>query len=113
MLRVLVPEFTATKTAKEIFEIADQHRAPFGMIPTPRDLIEWPNHQVTGFWNEVEHPLLGTHLYPSGPIGFNGDRGGFEPAPRIGQHTDELKGRLSERETTENLSFKPEDLPMP
>ena len=113
LLRILVPEFTANKTAKEIFEIADQHRAPFGMIPTPRDLIEWPNHQVTGFWNEVDHPLLGTHLYPSGPIGFNGDRGGFAPAPGIGQHTDELKGRLSERESSENLSFKPEDLPMP
>ena len=102
LLRILVPEFTATRTAEEIFEIADQHRAPFGMIPTPRELIDWPNHKITNFWNEVDHPLLGTHLYPSGPIGFAGDRGHFEPAPTIGQHSEEVFPSLSKSEHSEN-----------
>ena len=113
LLRILVPEFTATRTAEEIFEIADQHRAPFGMIPTPRELIDWPNHKITNFWNEVDHPLLGTHLYPSGPIGFAGDRGHFEPAPTIGQHSEEVFTSLSKSEDSEITSFESEKVPMP
>ncbi len=114
LLKILVPEFTATRTAKEIFEIADRHRAPFGMIPTPKELIEWPNHAVTGFWNEVNHPVLGTHLYPSGPIVFDGDKGDFEPAPTIGQHSDEIVGTLSKFEgSNETLPLEVGNLPMP
>ena len=114
LLRILVPEFTATRTAKEIFEIADQHRAPFGMIPTPKELIEWPNHEITEFWNEVNHPVLGTHLYPSGPIGFDGDKGNFEPAPTIGQHSNEIIGMLSKLTgEKESLPLEAENLPMP
>ena len=113
LLRILVPEFTASRTAEEIFEIAERHRAPFGMIPTPRELIDWPNHEITGFWNEVDHPILGKHLYPAGPIGFDGDRGNFEPGPTIGQHSKEVFNTLTNMEDLRITSFQSEQVSMP
>ncbi|MCH7800632.1 MAG: CoA transferase, partial [Chloroflexi bacterium] len=84
-------------TAAEIFEMADEFRAPFSLIPTPAELLEWPHHKETGFWKEAHHPVLGTHPVPSGPIAFNNDdRGKFTPAPTIGQHTEEVLSELSE-----------------
>ncbi len=67
ILAVLIPEWTARHTAEEIFEIAARHRAPFSMIPSPRQLLEWPGLQEIGFWREVEHPVLRRHPLPAGP----------------------------------------------
>jgi crotonobetainyl-CoA:carnitine CoA-transferase CaiB-like acyl-CoA transferase len=98
----LIADFAMQYTAAEIFEIADKFRAPFSLIPTPAELLEWPHHKETGFWKEVHHPVLGTHPVPSGPIAFNnGDRGNFTPAPTIGQHTEGVLTELSESEQPE------------
>ncbi|MDA0353506.1 MAG: CoA transferase [Chloroflexi bacterium] len=96
VLQVLVPEWTMQHTSKEIFELADQHRAPFAMIPTPRELLEWPGLVETGFWHEVAHPVLGTHPLPSGPIAFDGDRGTQQRAPLLGEHSDAVRAELPE-----------------
>lgn len=99
LLGHLIAEFTIKHTADEIFELADEFRAPFSLIPTPAELLEWPHHKETGFWKEVDHPVLGLHPLPSGPIAFNdGDRGRFTPAPTVGQHTEEVLAELSEME---------------
>ena len=99
LLGVLIADFAMPRTAAEIFEMASEFRAPFSLIPTPAELLEWPHHKETGFWKEVDHPVLGPHPVPSGPIAFNhGDRGRFTPAPTIGQHTDEVLAEFSETE---------------
>ena len=99
LLGVLIADFAMPRTAAEIFEMASEFRAPFSLIPTPAELLEWPHHKETGFWKEVDHPVLGPHPTPSGPIAFNhGDRGRFNPAPTIGQHTDEVLAEFSETE---------------
>ena len=99
LLGVLIADFAMPRTAAEIFEMASEFRAPFSLIPTPAELLEWPHHKETGFWKEVDHPVLGPHPAPSGPIAFNhGDRGRFIPAPTIGQHTDEVLAEFSETE---------------
>ena len=99
LLRILVPNFTMKHTAQEIFEIADDYRAPFAMIPTPAELLKWPHHKETDFWQEVTHPVLGKHPVPSGPIWFTlnpenasskVDKGNFSTAPLLGQHNDEI-----------------------
>ena len=96
LLRQLVPDLMMAHTAEEIFELADKFRAPFGLILTPAQLLKWPHHNETGFWQEVEHPVLGRHAVPSGPIEFDRqDRGRFTPAPTLGQHTGETLADLA------------------
>lgn len=109
LLRHLVPAFTKNHTAEEIFRMADTHRAPFAMIPTPTELLRWPHYSATDFWIQLEHPILGRHPVPSGPIWFfiactgqsHPDKGNFTPAPTIGQHTLEVLQELSLQSTPE------------
>jgi crotonobetainyl-CoA:carnitine CoA-transferase CaiB-like acyl-CoA transferase len=96
LLSQLIPDFMMSHTAEEIFELADEFRAPIGLIPTPAQLLEWPHHRETGFWQEADHPLLGRHAAPSGPIEFDGqDRGRSASAPTQGQHTGEILSELA------------------
>ncbi len=95
VLSVLVPEWIRERTAEEIFALANEVRAPVGMIPTPAQLLEWPHFKETGFWHYVDHPRLGRHPLPGGPAQFGADdRGVHRPAPLIGQHTDEVLADL-------------------
>ena len=99
VLQVLVPEWTMRHTASEIFELAVRYRTPFSMIPTPRELLEWPGLVETGFWQQVEHPLLGDHPLPAGPILFDGERGTQRRAPLVGEHSEELRAELEASST--------------
>ncbi len=116
LLQVLVPEWTATRTAEEIFEESAKFRAPFSMIPTPRQLLDWKGLHDVDFWRHVEHPVLGTHALPGGPIEFatsdrEHDRGGASPAPLLGQHTDEVLEELAASAPTS--SGAPGEVTMP
>jgi crotonobetainyl-CoA:carnitine CoA-transferase CaiB-like acyl-CoA transferase len=95
VLQVLVPEWTAQRTARQIFQEAERFRAPFALIPSPRELLEWPGLTETGFWSEVDHPVLGRHPLPGGPVRFDGDRGSRRRAPLLGEHSAELRAELA------------------
>ena len=99
VLQVLVPEWTMRHTASEIFQLAVRYRTPFSMIPTPRELLEWPGLVATGFWHAVEHPLLGSHPLPAGPIVFDGDRGTQRRAPLVGEHSAAIRAELEAAST--------------
>ncbi|MFA7248364.1 MAG: CoA transferase [Dehalococcoidia bacterium] len=100
LLAVLIPEWTRQHTAEEIFRIASAQRAPFSRILTPRELYEWPHLREVGFWQDVDHPRLGRHPLPSGPIQFDsatigGDRGTNRRAPLLGEHTLEVLSKAA------------------
>ena len=100
LLKSLIPDFTAKYTSEEIFDMADTYRAPFAMIPTPKDLLEWNHYEKTAFWQKVSHPSLGEHVLPSGPIIFGeSGRGIARPSPMIGQHSDEILSELNSQNT--------------
>ena len=121
LLRHLVPSFTLQHNAEEIFEVADSYRAPFAMIPEPRDLLKWRHYQEIDFWQKVTHPVLGDHPVPSGPIWFSldegekrtsPDKGIFRPAPTLGQHTKEILGTLVNKFTrAKNITDVTESAP--
>jgi len=105
VLKVLIPEWTAERTAKEIFDYAAKFRAPFSMIPNARELLEWPGLTAVGFWKEVEHPVLGKHPLPSAPIEFaDGSRGLAKRAPLVGEHTKEILAEAAARELSATRS---------
>lgn len=96
LLTIYLPEWTAERTAEEIFAEAAKFRAPFAIIPNPRELLEWPGLKDTGFWQEVDHPVLGKHPLPSAPIAMaDGSRGSAAPAPLLGQHTEAVRAEVA------------------
>ena len=86
----LITEWTMAHTSKEIYAQSAEVRAPFSMIPTPRELLEWPPLVEAGFWQQVDHPTIGAHQLPSGPVDIDGSRGEQHRAPLLGEHTDEI-----------------------
>ena len=62
LISALIGEWTSTRTAREIWAESDKHRAPFALIPTPSELLEWPPLIAAGFWRTVDHPRLGRML---------------------------------------------------
>ena len=104
-------------TSEEIFEMADTYRAPFAMIPTPKDLLEWTHYKETEFWQKVSHPSLGEHVLPSGPIIFGeNERGIAHPSPMIGEHSDEILNELNNHYVKKSKNDSPNmthELPLP
>ncbi len=92
----LITEWTTARTAKQIYEASAEARAPFSLIPTPRELLEWPPLVAAGFWQSVDHPVIGAHQLPSGPIEIDGSRGEQRRAPLLGEHTAEVVAGLDD-----------------
>lgn len=96
----LLMGFFVQHSKAELHEMAARYRVPFGYIATVQELVSWPALIEKGFWQEVEHPDAGRLTYPGAP--FTVDGGGFAlaPAPRLGEHTDQvLRDRLGLSDT--------------
>jgi crotonobetainyl-CoA:carnitine CoA-transferase CaiB-like acyl-CoA transferase len=54
--------------------------------------LDDPQLQARGFFEPLEHPLVGKHEYPTFPMRMSAGPQTFwsEPAPMLGQHTDEI-----------------------
>ncbi len=95
LVAAYITEWTTARTSAEVFEESGRFRAPFSLIPTPRELLAWPALREAGFWREVEHPVLGRHPLPAAPFAVDGDRGAARRAPLLGEHTAEVLGDLA------------------
>ena len=96
LILALITAWTTARSAREIYDESGHHRGLFSLIPDPRELIEWPPLVEAGFWQEVEHPVLGRHVMPSGPIVLAGERGKERRAPLLGEHTDAVLAEVAE-----------------
>jgi benzylsuccinate CoA-transferase BbsE subunit len=95
--------FFATKTKKELMELAVEKELILGPLFNIAEIWESPHYQARDYWEEVDHPELGDTLtYPGAPVKINhAPWRTTHRAPLIGEHnkeiyTDEL-GVSSER----------------
>ncbi|MBM3140920.1 MAG: hypothetical protein FJZ92_12120, partial [Chloroflexi bacterium] len=95
LVAALIAEWAGARTAREIFEESQRHRAPFSLIPTPRDLLEWEPLRAAGFWAELDHPVLGRHTLPGLPFTVDGERATLRRAPLLGEHNEALRAELA------------------
>ncbi|MEJ2337204.1 MAG: CoA transferase [Gemmatimonadales bacterium] len=78
--------------AQEFFLGAQRAGLPVGVIYSPEEAFEDEHFVARGFQVEVEQPQLGRSVrYPGAPYAFEKSRWAISrPAPRLGEHTDEV-----------------------
>src|SRR5690242_291876 len=80
-------------TKAELVEQAQERHFPASPVSTPLDLVSDPQLTARGFLAEMDHPEFAKILFPQGAIAaLLGKK--VEPAPRLGEHNDEILGPL-------------------
>ena len=77
----------------ELFHSAQASRIPFGLVPTTKEVIDSPQHQARGFFEEVDHPVMGRVTMPGAPFKLlETPWQPRSPAPLLGEHNQEVYG---------------------
>ncbi len=67
------------------------HGVPAAVGRDPRSLYDHPQLQARGFYEEIDHPVVGPRATPTLPFRFDSvDRWLRTPAPTMGQHNHEI-----------------------
>ncbi len=83
------------RTMAEAWDAAQKNRFASGPIYTASDILADPNFQERGYWEELDHPVVGKLRYSGLPFRTPGEpRHPRLPPPLLGQHTDEALGGL-------------------
>jgi crotonobetainyl-CoA:carnitine CoA-transferase CaiB-like acyl-CoA transferase len=94
VVEMFIGEWAGERTAAEIFDEAGRRRAPFSLIPTPRELLDLDSLRADGFWSELDHPVLGRLTFPGMPFALGEDRGALRRSPLLGEHNAEVLAGL-------------------
>lgn len=104
VIGALLKPWTTARTLAEIGAIFDEHDVCWGPYRTFRQLVEEDPRcsPANPMFAEVDQPGIGRYLMPGSPLEFSdAPRVAPAPAPRLGEHTDEVLSEvigLSERE---------------
>lgn len=87
--------FIKTKTKAELFNDALERGILLAPITTMKDVVESPQLEARGFWEEIEHiELCDTITYPGYPIKMSENLYRVQRrAPLIGEHNEEVYER--------------------
>ena len=93
LLRVIAA--VARRTTAEVLEGMEREKAPCGAVVGPESLHEDPHVRALGMLEESYHPSAGRLRQPRPPARFGATPTATgEPAPTIGEHTDEVLREL-------------------
>lgn len=94
MVAQLAPSRT-TQDWIDLMEDADIPVMPVRMLP---DLPQDPHIEATGFFQRVAHPSEGAIWTTKPPVKFSATpaRHDLRPAPRLGEHTEEILDKVAE-----------------
>jgi crotonobetainyl-CoA:carnitine CoA-transferase CaiB-like acyl-CoA transferase len=90
------------RTKLEIWEGAQKARVKLGPINTTEDLFKTQHFYERGFWEDVDHPVMGRTTIPGAPYRMSETPWRINrPAPLLGEHNQLIYG---------DLGYGPEDL---
>jgi len=101
-LNAYVTDFTARFSRQELFLEAQKRNVVAVPVNSVDDLLKDPHLAASGFWVELDHPVVGRLKYPRGPY-----LGGSIPVPR---RAAPLLGEHSQGVYTSELGLTPQDL---
>ena len=91
VINTLITEWTMQHTKEELYHRGQEAGIAFGMVFTPKDLIESEHLKAREYFVEVDHPRTGPIKYPGVPYKFSETPRRIEhAAPTLGQHNEEI-----------------------
>jgi crotonobetainyl-CoA:carnitine CoA-transferase CaiB-like acyl-CoA transferase len=106
-IQEVLESFAAVLDADTFFREAQARGLPVGVIQAPEDLLADPHLRERRFFVSMADQDLGEVIYPGAPYRFTNLS--FEmrgPAPRLGEHTDEILTRVMQLSATEINELK-------
>ena len=92
-LATVIADWVAGQTFQSLAKVFDENRVCWGKYQTVTELID---HDVdvsedNPIFSRVEQPEIGEYLVPGQPMSFSAvERQAARPAPKLGQHTEEI-----------------------
>jgi crotonobetainyl-CoA:carnitine CoA-transferase CaiB-like acyl-CoA transferase len=86
----LVRDWFEERTKLEIVEKAQELRMAFAPVQTTEDLMKDPQLQARGFFDEIDHPVVGKLHYPGMPFVMSESPHRVGRAPLLGEHNEEV-----------------------
>jgi crotonobetainyl-CoA:carnitine CoA-transferase CaiB-like acyl-CoA transferase len=80
----LLPWFLA-RTRQEVMLACQAQRIPVGLSCTMPELLDDPQYDASGFFQDIDHPSTGTVRYPGGAFQMPSAPGAFTRAPLLGE----------------------------
>ena len=92
-LALLIEDWLRQRTVEEVFELAGESRLPFAPVSTVETLLASPHLKAREHWATLDQPGAGTVTMPGAPFRMSEAPWRLRrPAPRLGEHTDEVLG---------------------
>jgi crotonobetainyl-CoA:carnitine CoA-transferase CaiB-like acyl-CoA transferase len=92
-IQSIVEAFFLLRDADAAYHDGQARGLPIGIVNAPEDLLDDEHLRARGFFVPVEHDGVGPVPYPGAPYRFSSmGPVPVRPAPRLGEHTDELLG---------------------
>lgn len=79
---------------KELFHAGQARGLAFGYIAPFDDVLESPQHQERDFFVEIDHPVVGKHIYCGAPFKMSRTSWQSIRAPLLGEHNQTIYGQL-------------------
>jgi formyl-CoA transferase len=89
-----IEEWTKTMTKFEVMEKCNAVDIPVGPILSMKEIAEEPSLRATGTVVEVDHPKRGRYLTVGNPIKLSDSPCEVARSPLLGEHTDEILGKV-------------------
>ena len=102
----IVGEWAAAQTKEDIYHTLQGMRTIAGYVADVEDLLDSGQLNARDFFQNIEHPHVGTATYPGEPIRVSGHAWRHERAPLLGEHNGEILGGrlgLSKAEIAETV----------
>src|SRR6266853_1649489 len=89
-----IEDWTKTKTKFEAMDILNEYDIPCGPILSRKERAEEPSLRKTGTVVEVDHPTRGKYLTVGNPVKMSDSVTEVKRSPLLGEHTDEILGKV-------------------
>jgi crotonobetainyl-CoA:carnitine CoA-transferase CaiB-like acyl-CoA transferase len=88
----LIEEWTVQRSPTDVVNTLRTRRIAVARVVGAADLLEDEQLKARGFWETIDHPVVGTFKTTGMPFTFAGGQRKWvtTPAPLYGQHTDEV-----------------------
>src|SRR6185437_12272744 len=87
-----IASWSETRAVDQALAALQAAGVPVEPVTSPCDIDRDEQMRARGFWEELDHPVVGQQRYPGWPMRLSGSRGAWyrSPAPLLGQHTEEV-----------------------